>query len=339
MILTTFEKLVTLLSSILEQEGLDSIRATECARIFAANTRDGVASHGVNRFQRFVNQIRGNVIDIKAIPVFSSGFECFEQWDGCHGIGPLNAIFAIDRAMELATLHGMGVVALRNTTHWMRGATYGWRAALKGFPCICWTNTTANMPPWGGKSHAIGNNPLVMAIPSDPHPIVLDMAMSQYSYGKLESLKLSNEQLPYPGGFNHDGMLSTDPQEILETKRVLPIGMWKGSGLSIMLDLFAATLSSGSATAGIPVSEPNLSQMFVAFHPGKDEQEKLARKTTVETAIRTMQDMCRQAGEHFPYPGEGTVRKRTLSEEDGIYVNEQVWQNLVQMLPDGIHTD
>ncbi len=339
MILTTSDKLIALLSSILEHEGLDSQRAKNCAQIFAANTRDGVASHGVNRFERFVNQIRDKVIDINAIPVFSNGFGSFEQWDGCHGIGPLNAIFAIDRAMELASIHGMGVVALRNTTHWMRGATYGWRAATNGFPCICWTNTTANMPPWGGKIHAIGNNPLVMAIPSDPHPIVLDMAMSQYSYGKLESLKLSNEQLPYPGGFNQEGRLSTDPQKILETKRVLPIGMWKGSGLSIMLDLFAATLSGGSATAEIPVSEPNISQMFVAFHPGKDEQEKSARKTTVETAIRTMQDICQQAGEHFPYPGEGTVRKRALSEEDGIYINEQIWQNIMQMLPDGIHTD
>ncbi len=55
----------------------------------------------------------------------------------------------MDRAIELAADHGIGLVALRNANHWMRGGSYGWQAAEKGYIGICWTNSIAVMPPWG----------------------------------------------------------------------------------------------------------------------------------------------------------------------------------------------
>lgn len=58
----------------------------------------------------------------------------------------------MDRAIELASDHGIGPVALRNANHWMRGGSYGWQAAEKGYIGICWTNSIAVMPPWGRKS-------------------------------------------------------------------------------------------------------------------------------------------------------------------------------------------
>ena len=331
MIRTTFDELSTLLATILQKEGMDQTQATTCAAVFAENTRDGVASHGVNRFVRFITQIRDGVIDIHAQPVRVGGFEAFEQWDGGHGAGPLNALAAVDRAMELARTYGMGTVALRNTTHWMRGATYGWHVASLGFPCICWTNTTANMPPWGTTTNVIGNNPIVFAIPGQPQPFVLDMALSQFSYGKLETLRRTGDQLPYSGGFDRSGELTTDPAEILATKRMLPVGMWKGSGLSIMLDLFASSLSGGSPTVSIPTSEPNVSQLFITFHAGLDAQERQARREMVDSAVRAMQDLCSNAGEHFPFPGEGTLRRRNQSDEDGIYVHPEVYQGILAL--------
>ena len=54
------------------------------------------------------------------------GFGAFERWDGHRGFGPLNAKLAMDRAVELAKEFGMGIVALGNNNHWMRGGSYGW---------------------------------------------------------------------------------------------------------------------------------------------------------------------------------------------------------------------
>ena len=79
--------------------------------------------------------------------------------------GTFKCYHAADRAMQLATVNGIGCVALANTNHWHRGGTYGWRAAKKGFAFICWTKTIDNMPAWGAKDARLGNNPLVFALP------------------------------------------------------------------------------------------------------------------------------------------------------------------------------
>ncbi len=150
----------------------------------------------------------------------------------------MNARLAMKRACELAQEYGVGLVALGNNNHWMRGGSYGWQAADAGMIGICWSNTMPNMPAWGGKNRKIGNNPFIMAIPrSNGNHAVIDCAVSQFSYGKIEEARLKGQQLPVPGGYDSSGNLTTDPGEIEKTWRVLPMGYWKGSGISIALDL------------------------------------------------------------------------------------------------------
>jgi 3-dehydro-L-gulonate 2-dehydrogenase len=79
-----------------------------------------------------------------------------EQWNGILGPGPLNAVYATERAMHLASAHGIGCVALGYTNHWMRGGYYGWQAAKKGFVFIGWSNTIANMPAWNAVDTRLG---------------------------------------------------------------------------------------------------------------------------------------------------------------------------------------
>ena len=100
--------------------------------MFADTTQSGVYSHGVNRFPRFIQQLEKGDIDpaAKASKVLSLG--AIEQWDAHQAIGNLTAKEMMDRAMALADQHGIGVVALKNANHWMRGGGYGWQAAEKG---------------------------------------------------------------------------------------------------------------------------------------------------------------------------------------------------------------
>src|SRR5699024_1329297 len=93
----------------------------------------------------------------------------------------------------------------------------------------------------------VGNNPFCIAIPREDGPVVLDMAMSQFSYGKIGVYRLKGEQLPYPGGFDVNGNLTTDPGTIEKTRRILPAGYWKGSGMAIALDLAAALMANGNS--------------------------------------------------------------------------------------------
>ncbi len=128
----------------------------------------------------------------------------------------------MDRAIELAADHGIGLVALRNANHWMRGGSYGWQAAEKGYIGICWTNSIAVMPPWGAKECRIGTNPLIVAIPSTPITMV-DMSMSMFSYGMLEVNRLAGRQLPVDGGFDDEGNLT---KNLALSRRIAAFCRW-----------------------------------------------------------------------------------------------------------------
>ena len=175
----------------MESRGFSGKHAEDAATVFANNSLDGVYSHGVNRFPRVVEYLDKGEIDSGAIASCESSMGAIERWNGHRGFGPLNAKLAMDRAVELAKEYGVGVVALGNNNHWMRGGSYGWQAADRGCIGICWSNTMPNMSAWGGKDRKIGNNPFIMSIPrSSGKHAVIDCAVSQFSYGKIESLTI-----------------------------------------------------------------------------------------------------------------------------------------------------
>ena len=303
-------------------------RAERCACIFAENSRDGVYTHGLNRFPTFVEFVKEGLVKPGAEPTKDGGFGALEQWNGNSGPGMLNAGFCMNRAIELANENGIGCVALKNTNHWMRGGTYGWQAAEAGFIGICFTNTIANLPPWGGIDPRLGNNPIVIAMPWHGGHVVLDMAVSQYSVGKLHQYKNNNEQLPLPGGYDKEGNLSTDPAVVLESERLLPVGFWKGSGLSLMLDLLATVLSQGDSTATITrgEKESGISQVFISIKPNNSEHTV---RLIEEIITYTKSSRPEHEGGTISYPGENSLRTREKSLQEGVLVDERIWEKVL----------
>lgn len=329
-----FDEVQTRLAAVLRGLGFSADRAQTCARLFAETTCDGVHTHGINRFPRFVAMVRNGSIDVNAEPLPMARFGAMERWDGQKGPGNLNARAAMERAIKLSREHGLACVALANTNHWMRGGTYGWQAAEAGLIGICWTNTLANLPPWGGMEPCIGNNPLVIAVPRAKGHVVLDMAMSQFSYGALESYRTREEMLPVDGGFDEEGNLTRDPGAIEKSQRPLPVGYWKGSGLSIVLDMIAAMISLGNATHRIPpdpLRETGISQVFLAMNP--EAFGRASAASQIADDIVASLHGCRQAKEGSPvrYPGEQTVRTRAENLELGLPIEPAVWEQILEM--------
>jgi 3-dehydro-L-gulonate 2-dehydrogenase len=326
-----FDELYGALRRAMEGLGLKGARAELCALLFAETTRDGVYTHGLNRFPRFVETVKNGSVTVDAEPVKTAGMGAIERWDGRSGVGNLNAWASMRRAMELAKTHGMGGVALANTNHWMRGGSYGWQAVENGMFAICWTNTLANLPAWGAKSPSLGNNPLVFAVPRAAGHVVLDMAMSQFSYGSLEGYSKRGQPLPVDGGFDAAGNLTKDAAAIEASQRALPIGYWKGSGRSLVLDMMAAMLAGGRATYQIPresVRETGTSQIFLAIDPGSvgsaEEMNRIADGII---------DFLHQATPVDPkkpvrYPGEQTVQLREENTRLGVPVDSEIWQRI-----------
>lgn len=334
--LVTYAELKSTFHQILKKHQFEDHDAELCSSIFADSTLDGYHSHGVNRFAEFLKTITDGYVQLNAKPKKLLTLGNLERWDAGLGPGPLNAHFAMDRAISMAKEHGMACVALQNSSHWMRGGSYGWQAANAGCIGICFTNTEPNMPSWGAVEANTGNNPLIIAVPNEEGHIVLDMSMSQFSYGKLWKYDMEGKDLPFPGGFNKNGELTAVPKEIVETRRVLPTGYWKGSGLSIMLDLLVTLLSSGRSTSKIGEMEVEygLSQVFICF-----DANQLNNKKTHETLIDEIIQFVKSAkpiqeGEDIRYPGSQTLKRREESKKSGIEVNDKIWNALQALQTD-----
>ena len=311
-----FEELARTLAAILAGRGMEADRAELCARLFAETDRDGVYTHGVSRFPRFIRMIDAGGIDVYALAAVSARAGSLERWDGRRAAGNLNAWACMGRAIEMAREHGIGCVALSNTTHWMRGGSYGWQAADAGMIGICWTNTLPNLPAWGDTVPRLGNNPLVIAVPRRGGHVVLDMAMSQFSYGALTAHRKRGELLPGDGWVDADGNLTRDPGAIERSRRPLPIGYWKGSGLSLVLDMIAAMMAGGLATHEIPADperEIGVCQMFLALNTAAFPDAGPIAEGVIASlgCVR--------------YPGERVLRIREENLALGIPVHEATW--------------
>lgn len=332
-VLVPYNQMRSAFQDILERNGFDSVQAETCAEIFAQNSLDGVYTHGVNRFARFVEMVWKGFVKPDRQPTLIHASGAVEQWNGNLGPGPANALAASRRAMEVASVNGIGCVGLANTNHWMRAGYYGWEAAKKGFAFLAWTNTLPNVPAWGARDCRIGNNPLTIAAPYGSEAVVLDMAMSQYSYGALEAYSLNQQKLPVPGGYDSDGSLTDDPAAILQSQRPLPVGFWKGSGMAILLDILSALITGGDTTSriGQKEAEHGVSQVFIAIHVSGFPHFSHVESQILETIEYIHRSLPAKESEKVFYPGERTLQKRHENIEKGIPVNAKVWEEIIRL--------
>jgi 3-dehydro-L-gulonate 2-dehydrogenase len=321
------DRLLSHLTELFTAEGVSESRSRRLAEIYVQASSDGVYSHGVHFVPGLLKSLRsGELTELQSDPKLIALFGAIERYDGQAGFGALNAEFCIDRAMQLAESHGIGCVALRNTRHWGRPGNCGWRAASRGYLAILWTNTPPIMPAWGGANvKTIGNNPIVFAAPGESgEHLVLDIAMSQFSFGRLNTLRAENQPLPVIGGADSAGNPTTSAAAILEGGSAWPIGFWKGSGLSILLDTFAAILADGAATNSLKPGggDIGVSQVYIAFQP-----RQLGGRAPAERTAEILRDLAAKSPQSR-YPGAAALAERNRSRVEGVYVRDDIWNEL-----------
>lgn len=332
MIYVQYEEAVKRMARGLERF-LNAQDAKRFAEIFAGNSLDGVYSHGMNRYPRYLSDMESGLCDAKVTQAERvSGLGGLEVWDAHFGVGPLIAQQMAERAIELARTHGIACVALRNNSHWLRAGRYGLMMADAGMMGLCMTNTCMNLVAYGAKEPSTGNNPITIAIPRRAGSLVMDMAVSQYAFGKLEIMAQEGGMIDTPCGYDTDGNLTNDPQKIVESGLMTPMALWKGSALSIMIDLMVSMLSLGrtSLAIGTPADgEKGMSQMFVCMNPAAvidmDKAEAQMEKT-----IAFLNSLEPKDGVHGVHaPGENLEKTRARNRECGIPVTEDTWQKIV----------
>jgi LDH2 family malate/lactate/ureidoglycolate dehydrogenase len=204
--------------------------------------------------------------------------------DGHKGFGQVIAVRAMDIAIAKARDAGVGLVGVRHSNHLGITAYHAMRAAEQRMIGICLTNAGPEMAPWGGTTPTIGTNPWGIAAPTAlGFPIVLDMALSVSGKGMIRWYQREGMKVPTDWAFDVYGNMTDDPDEALQGPLV-PIGAFKGTGLSIMTDILCGVLT-GAAFGLTPYFDPSnhdVGHMLIAiaierFLPYDDYLDRIDR--------------------------------------------------------------
>ena len=225
--------------------------------ILFANRR-GVATHGVGRLPLYVHKIAAGHYNPKnEIEVLADNV-AYALLDAHNGFGQVVAYKATKMAIEKAKKYGVAVVGVRNSNNFGTAGYFGDMAAREGCAAMVYANAAPAIAPTGGNKTIFGTNPLCYAYPGDEEhdPILLDMATTIAARGKIRLAAKNGEKIPLDWAIGPDGQPTDDPNVALKGS-LLPIGGYKGYGLSMFVDIFAGMLT-GSHYAG---EVKNLSKM------------------------------------------------------------------------------
>ncbi len=252
--------------------GIPAEDAQICTDVLLESDRRGIESHGVNRFKPiYLDRIKAGIQK----PV--TEFELVRQTDttavvdGHDGMGQVIAYRSMQLAIEKAKKHGMGMVAVRNSTHYGIAGYFASMATDAGCIGITGTNARPSIAPTFGVENMLGTNPLTFGLPTDEDfPFLLDCATSITQRGKIEYYARVGKDTPAGMVIGRDGSALTDSESILirltdGSAALAPLGGigdelagFKGYGYATVVEILSAALQAG-----------NYLKMLTGIHDGK----------------------------------------------------------------------
>lgn len=265
--------------------GVPEEDAGTCASVLIESDLRGVESHGIGRFKMYVDRIKDGILKPVTKETVVKETENTAVIDGNHGMGHVIAHRAMSLAIEKARRCNVGMVGVRNSTHFGITGYYPSMAIERGMVGLAFSNARPSVAPTFGVEPVIGTNPISFGAPSDEkYPFLLDIATSTIQRGKIEVY--AREGKPTPKGLTIDinGNEPTDSRELLRTlvegtASLLPLGGageelggYKGYGLGVMIEILCASLTGGSfgkALSGFENGKPafhRLGHFFIAIN-------------------------------------------------------------------------
>src|SRR6516162_3604327 len=204
----------------------------------------GSDTHGVIRLPLYVRRLlAGGINAAPNIQVISESASV-ALIDGDNGMGHLVMHCAATLAIEKAKETGIGWIGARMSNHAGPAALYVTMPLAHDMVGLYFAVGSNNhLPPWGGSESLLGTNPMAVAVPAlEEPPIVLDMAPTVAAYGKVRLKAQRGEAMPVGWMIDREGKPLTDAKRADEG-HLLPIGDYKGYGLSLIIALLAGALN------------------------------------------------------------------------------------------------
>jgi LDH2 family malate/lactate/ureidoglycolate dehydrogenase len=333
------EKLLALAAAIFVRCGMSATDAHLLADTLVYADLSGIHSHGVLRIPEYVKKLTVGGVDPQGRPEVVREFGACLVVDGNNSMGQIGMAFAMQQAIERASVHGIAAAGIRGSNHSGAMAYYAAQALDHDMVGIATTNALPTMAPWGGAEKILGINPLGVAIPAgEMLPILYDAAFSGSSHGKIRIYQQKGWTLPQGWALDRHGRPTTDPTVAIDGL-LAPIGGFKGTGLALIMGILSSMLSGAAYGLELGNMEdgptPGLDGHFVAAIKIAAFEDPARFKARVDQAIRQIHE-CRLADgfDRVYTPGELEAHRRRSYRRDGIPLNDITLRDLQQVATD-----
>jgi uncharacterized oxidoreductase len=300
--------------------------AAGCAADEARRIADGLVqanlfghdSHGVGLVPQYLGNIRLGLARPGQTVRVLADHGALVSVDGQRGFGQTIGPQAMAIALERVRTHGVCVLGTANTHHLARIGQWGELCAEAGCASIHFVNVQSLplVAPWGGSDARLANNPFCVAVPHEPHPIVLDYATSAVAFGKVRVAAEAGAAMAPGILLDRDGQATTDPGVMLQTPlgAILPFAQHKGFALAVMCELLGGALSGGHVQDHVPTPNPMRNNMLsVVFAPDRlvSREALAAQVASMAAYLRGSPLQPGATGIHLPgEPERITARER-----------------------------
>ena len=316
----------------------------------------GISSHGVQRVKRYVDGVRAGSVNTKPSVKVIRDLNAIAVVDGDSGLGHPTTKYAADLALEKARKYGIGFVVVRNSQHFGIAGYYSLKIAGKGFIGLTITNSTPLVAYTNTVERYLGTNPIAVSVPKpEPPPLLFDAATSVVPLGKIEIYSKVGKNVPKGWVIGEDGeLLEGDASIILNEIRsrkaaILPLGGvgellggHKGTGLALLIDIFAGILSGSGWGAHV--------RYTVSDKPGNVGHAVMAIKIDafmdkalffdrIESLIKEIKSLKKHPkAERIWIPGEKAWLTMETRLRIGVPIHKNVYKELEKISRDlGVH--
>lgn len=286
-----------------------------------------VPSHGLLRLPRLVRRIQAGVLDPRARGEHRWHSPTYLGVDGGQGLGPAVALHALDAIIPAAERHGIACASVTHANHLGMLGFYARQVAAHGLVCLAFTASEALVHPWGGRRAMVGTNPLAIGVPAEPEPLVLDMATSVVSMGKIHSY--ASRGLPLEPGWALDAEGEPTLDAAAATHgSVAPFGGAKGYalgvGLGAMISFVTGSTPDVDARGTLDDVHPcTKGDLFVvlrgAQRPVTGFLDRLRATPPADPAVPVT------------VPGDGSAARHRRSAAHGLEIPDVLWEELTAL--------
>ena len=317
---------------IFKKYSLSSTHAKISAEAIIKAELVGAQSHGLSRLKMYCDRIKKNLINSKPKIKIKKISKSASLIDADNSIGFVSGDIGIKQAIKNAKSSGIGIVAVKNSSHYGLSSFYAEQAVKKNLLVLCFTNAPPALAPHGAKKSLFGTNPICFGSPTgDNVPFILDTSMSKVNRGKIRLAAKMGIKIPEDSALDKNGNPTIDALKALAGVQ-LPIAGFRGSGLAWMVDILSGVLTG--ASHGGKAKDPfddfsgpqNIGHLFITFKSNLFLSDYIPR---IKQNLKRVKKLPKIKGvKEIMYPGQNKYKRYKKNMNKKINISHEILKDI-----------